>query len=55
MFALKHIGNEQLTHWRSIESLGNLGHVDDDRLDAVAFALNLSHKLGHLIAIELIG
>lgn len=34
------------------EGLGHLDHVNDDRFDAVTFALHLGHQPGHLVAVE---
>lgn len=37
---------------RTSEGFGDVYHVDDDGLDAVTFALDLSHQPGHLVAVE---
>lgn len=41
-----------LTSGGSAERLGDLGHVDDDGFDAVAFALDLGADARHLVAVE---
>ena len=41
-----------LTHGRSLEGLGDVSHVGDDGLDAVALALDLGQQTGHLVAVE---
>jgi hypothetical protein len=39
----------QLTSWRSSERSGDLRHVGDDGLDAVALALHFGNEAGHLV------
>lgn len=33
-----------LTCWRPVQSLGNINHVDNDRLDSIPFAFNLDEE-----------
>lgn len=41
----------QLTGRRPSQGLGDLGHVRDDGLDAVALALDLREDARHLVAV----
>jgi hypothetical protein len=45
----------ELTGWRAGQGLSNTAQVDDDGLDAVAFALDLGLQALHLVAVERIG
>ena len=42
----------RLTYRFSIERTGNINHVDNDGLDAIALAFNLGHYCGHLIPVK---
>lgn len=40
---------------RATDRFGHLGHVHDDRFDAVPFALHFGRDAGHLVPIENVG
>ena len=52
VITLKH--NTALTGRRSVERFGDFGHVGDDCLDAVAFALDFRDEARHLVAATLV-
>lgn len=43
---------ELLTGWWAGQSLGHFDHVDNDGLDAIAFALNLGQDARHFVPVE---
>ena len=43
-----------LTGRRPCQGPGDVGHVGDDRLDAVALALDLGGEARHLVPVELV-
>ena len=42
----------RLTYRFSIERTGNINHVDNDGLDAIALALDLGDYCRHLVSVE---
>lgn len=52
-FVAKYL-NAALTCSGSSYSFGNIYHIDDDGLDAITLALNLSTEARHLVAVECI-
>ena len=42
----------ELTSGRTTNGFGDINHVDNDSLDAIAFALYFGKELGHLVTIE---
>ena len=45
-------GTRALTGGGAVQGFGNLDHVGNHSLDAVAAAFNLGNQLGHLVAVK---